>query len=324
MQMSTTVVRRQYKPRFFYIGVVLILLISLVGSVLFFAIRAGLAGREIGALRDQVSAAEELLERTQLEAQTELDGRQAMIASQQAELAAKEEELGQLQDRINQLQNELEQAQMKNPNQKVAYLTFDDGPSAHTPELLNILKEQNVSATFFVMSTKYPQYMKDIVEQGHAIGLHTYSHRYSEIYKSVDAYFKDLDRIAALVKEQTGQTTELIRFAGGSSNLVSRKYAKGIMTTLAEEVAERGYRYFDWNCDSSDAVGKNIPAVTLLKNVKAGVGNKKSVCVLMHDSDGKETTLEALPQIIEYLRDEGYVFATLEQTQSVFHHRVQN
>lgn len=140
------------------------------------------------------------------------------------------------------------------------YLTFDDGPSKNTPEILSLLQKYGIGATFFVINGKYNSYMKDIVNGGSAIALHSYSHKYPKIYSSEKAFLDDLEKIHDLVKTETGVDTKIIRFPGGSSNTISRKYCKGIMTNLVKDTEEAGYIYFDWNCDNGDAGGKNLSA----------------------------------------------------------------
>ncbi len=207
---------------------------------------------------------------------------------------------------------------------KTIYLTFDDGPSPRTPEILKILDQYGVKATFFVINGgKYNQYMKDIVNAGHTIALHSYSHSYSTVYASDENYFADLQKISDVVYEQTGVRTKLIRFPGGSSNTVSRKYAPGIMTRLTKEVSSRGYVYFDWNLSSGDASGGKVSAQTIINNCRK-VPRSDSVIVLMHDASAKKTTVEALPAVIEYYKAAGCKFAALSESSPTAHQRVLN
>ena len=216
---------------------------------------------------------------------------------------------------------------------KVAHLTFDDGPSENTLKILDVLKKYNVKATFFVTAQNLDKadYMKRIVDEGHTIALHTYSHDYSKIYSSTDEYFKDLQKIHDLVKKKTGVDARVIRFPGGSSNTISAKYSKGIMTKLTKMVVEKGYSYFDWNCDSTDAEFKNDtghdrPAGDLVKATVNSAGKQKHICVLMHDTGAKKTTADALPKIIEQLKKKGYIFdkLTVNTPADEFRHSVNN
>ena len=164
--------------------------------------------------------------------------------------------------------------------------------------------------------------MKRAHDEGHAIGLHTYSHDYKEVYASEKAYFEDLKKISDLVEEVTGGKSYIIRFPGGSSNTVSAEYTKGLMTLLTKKVQEKGYQYFDWNCDSTDASGNNIPAKTLVKNATSSTA--RHINILMHDTDAKETTVEALPDIIKHYRSQGYAFEALTIDSYPAHHSVNN
>lgn len=204
---------------------------------------------------------------------------------------------------------------------KTVYLTFDDGPSRYTPEILDVLDEYGVKATFFVVNGRYNSTMKDIVDRGHQIGLHTYSHDYKKIYSSDTAYFNDLQKIHDVVLEETGVDCSIIRFPGGSSNTVSKNYSKGIMSRITKAVGEKGYVYFDWNCSNGDADGAN----TVQKQLNYCSQFPKSasrIIVLMHDT--KKTTLEALPKIIEYYQSCGMTFDILTPFTTPIHHNVLN
>ena len=210
----------------------------------------------------------------------------------------------------------------KNPDipigDKVIYLTFDDGPSAYTNKLLDILKKYNVKATFFVTGNGSDAVIKRAYEEGHSIGLHTYSHNYNKVYQSVDAYFNDLNKISNRVERITGQKSKLIRFPGGSSNTVSN-FNKGIMTKLALEVEVRGYKYFDWNVGSSDTStsDSNKIANNVIKSLRKG-----SNIVLQHDT--KYSSVKAVSKIIEYGLANGYIFAPLDITSPSAHHKIAN
>lgn len=213
----------------------------------------------------------------------------------------------------------------KDLSQKTIYLTFDDGPSPRTPEVLKILKDNGVKATFFVTarSKNSSHYMKDIVADGHTIALHTYTHDYAKVYSSESAYFADLQQISDLVYSETGVRTNLIRFPGGSSNTVSRKYNSGIMTRLTQQVVDKGYVYFDWNVTSGDADKGGSSAQTIINNCRK-VPNSNAVIVLMHDSVEKRTTVEALPEVIAYYKAAGCKFAALTESTPPAHQRVAN
>lgn len=194
---------------------------------------------------------------------------------------------------------------------KVVYLTFDDGPSKNTLKILKILKKYDAKATFFVTGLGESEYMRKIVEKGHTIALHTYSHDYKKIYSSSSNYYDDLFKISNLVYTKTGVDSKIIRFPGGSSNTVSRSYSRGIMSRLTKSVENNGYRYFDWNVNSGDADGVNVSARRILQNVKAESKGKDKCVVLMHDTLAKNTTVKALSSICAFYKKNGYEFAAL-------------
>lgn len=205
---------------------------------------------------------------------------------------------------------------------KVVYLTFDDGPSSNTQPILDILDRYGCGATFFVMKSDYLNEYKNIVDHGHAIALHTYSHDFYDIYQSVDDYFADLDRISDLVYEKTGVRSMLTRFPGGTSNTISSNICSGIMSTLSKEVPNRGYYYFDWNADSQDASGNNIsPSYIYESSIACSANN---IVLLLHDTDAKDTTVEALPDIIEYYQSQGYYFLSLNENSPAVRHGAYN
>ncbi|MCD7892830.1 MAG: polysaccharide deacetylase family protein [Erysipelotrichaceae bacterium] len=182
---------------------------------------------------------------------------------------------------------------------KVVYLTFDDGPSSNTKKVLEILDKYDAKATFFVTGNgqKYNSYIKDAYDAGHTIGLHTYTHDYS-IYTSQETYFEDLTKVGNMVKDIIGFVPKYIRFPGGSSNTVSKKYKEGIMSELVDAVHDEGYEYYDWNVSSGDASGNNVAVSKIVKNSTSSSAN--TIVLLMHDTDAKDTTIKALPKIIEY------------------------
>ncbi len=197
------------------------------------------------------------------------------------------------------------------------YLTFDDGPNYYTKQILDVLDAYGVKATFFVVNGgNYNHYMKEIVNRGHQIGLHTYTHNYKTVYASEDSYFNDLNKISTLVKEQTGVDTRLIRFPGGTSNTV----CKCSMKSLSASVTDKGYFYFDWNVTNGDAMGAK-GAKTISDQVKfcsQFPKSAKEIVVLMHD---KELTAKSLPYIIEYYQSCGAKFGVLGPGVGEIHHK---
>ena len=202
------------------------------------------------------------------------------------------------------------------------YLTFDDGGSYLTNQILDILNRENVKATFFVV--KANDTTKRAYNEGHAIGLHSNTHNYSYIYANSDNYFNDLNAISNSVYNLLGFYSKIIRFPGGSSNTVSRKYQKGIMSYLTEEVKNRGYTYFDWNIDSNDAGSDIRNSTNIYYNVVNNLSHNKTNVVLMHDSAGHEATVSALENIIDYGKNNGYTFEVITESIPVVVHSVNN
>lgn len=222
--------------------------------------------------------------------------------------------------------NSIDMSNLTAPNTgyKVCYLTFDDGPSDNTLKILDILKKANAKASFFVISTSKLEYVKRIHNEGHTVALHANLHDYAKIYKNETNYFNDLNAISNKVKNLIGVEPKIMRFPGGSSNTVSKEYNKKIMTRLTKQVQQKGYVYVDWNVDSTDASGNNVPKSKILSNIKNSSKGKGDICVLMHDSSAKKTTVEALPEMICYLRAQGYRFEALTTSSPIFHHGVNN
>lgn len=209
-----------------------------------------------------------------------------------------------------------------NTGGKMIYLTFDDGPSGYTRELLDILDRYNVKATFFVTGRGDSSLIGEEYRRGHAIGLHTNSHNYATVYASVDAYFDDLNTINEIVKAQTGSYSNIIRFPGGSSNTVSANYTSGIMSQLTSMVEARGYKYYDWNVSSGDGSSVILDSSGYASNVINGLGNGSSYVVLQHDTN--INSIRAVSSIIEYGLSHGYSFGTLDINGPIVHHRVAN
>lgn len=209
------------------------------------------------------------------------------------------------------------------PDGKVIYLTFDDGPGKYTQQLLDVLNKYNAKATFFVVSTSYSgktDVMKKIVEDGHSIGIHSATHQES-IYRSEETFLDDLYQMQQIIQDATGVKTTLMRFVGGSSNTTSKKYCEGIMTKLTQKVTELGFQYFDWNVDSNDAGGAKT-ADAVYENVISGIGSKKTAVVLQHDI--KEYSVEAVERIIQWGLANGYTFQALTPESPACHHPVNN
>ncbi|MBR4016194.1 MAG: DUF5011 domain-containing protein [Oscillospiraceae bacterium] len=207
------------------------------------------------------------------------------------------------------------------PNGKTIYLTFDDGPSAHTERLLDVLKKYGVKVTFFVKNSNYLSMLTRAAEEGHTVAIHTYTHDYAKVYASDQAYYADLQAIQNVIYEYTGQKSMLMRFPGGSSNGISRAYNKGIMTRLTKGLEAMGYQYFDWNVDSNDAGGART-AEEVFKNVTKGIGSKQNSVVLQHDT--QSFSVDAVERIIAWGLCNGYTFKALTHDSPTCHHGVIN
>lgn len=212
-----------------------------------------------------------------------------------------------------------------NDGDKVCYLTFDDGPSSNTKDILKILDDYHIKATFFVTATSldHLHYIKEAYQKGHTIGLHTYSHDYEYIYSSQKNYFQDLNKIREVVHRQTGVYTPYIRFPGGSSNKVSRKYNIGIMKRLTHKVIDLGYQYYDWTSINGDGEGmKTISG--LKKKAFEEMEGYEDIMFLMHDSATCTNTVKTLPAIIDELIRRGYRFEAIDKYSPTFHHTIHN
>lgn len=197
-----------------------------------------------------------------------------------------------------------------NATAKEAFLTFDDGPTKEiTSQILDILKEKKVKATFFVVG-KMAENEKELLirekNEGHAIANHSYSHDYKQLYSNPKNFVDDINTADAAIKNILGEhESKLMRFPGGSFGKQREIYRQA--------VTEAGYHYIDWNALNGDAEGKgNWPVEKLVQNIKTTSAGKNRLVILMHDAPLKQTTVQALPEIIDYLKAQGYTFKTLE------------
>lgn len=244
--------------------------------------------------------------------QEENDNLQKQITELEQKNKNAQEDIEKLQKQIDaliahntELQNLLNQQE-----RKVAYLTFDDGPSQNTIKILDFLKANNIKATFFVIYHKNSdEIYKRIAEEGHTLAVHSMTHDYGKIYKNTDAFMKDIEDLTNYLIKVTGVKPNILRFPGGSNNTISYKYGgRDIMSKIIPKVEEAGYAYFDWNVDSKDA-SKNVQdKKVIVQSVLEGAKNKNHAIILMHDAPPKTTTVQALPEIVEGLRAQGFVF----------------
>ena len=187
----------------------------------------------------------------------------------------------------------------------VIYLTFDDGPSANTDRILDVLKQEEVKATFFVTgrtNTTDLERMKRIVAEGHTIGMHSYSHNYTKRYSSVEAFLDDMYPIFMQIKETTGETPVIFRFPGGSINA----YNGDIYQEIIAEMMRRGFVPWDWNISAQDATAKKVTSAQITANVTARATKVNRGVVLMHDSAAKTATASAVKNIIRELKNKGF------------------
>lgn len=195
----------------------------------------------------------------------------------------------------------------RSPERPTVYLTFDDGPSKLTPAVLDILKEEDVKATFFVLGKQveaYPEVAERIVSEGHAIGNHSYNHVYKELYSDFGAYWEQLQKTERAISEATGAITRLVRAPGGTYGNFDPFYHYYL--------EQAGYTVHDWNIDSGDARKSGVPARDIVQTVAAGPFRHETV-VLLHDSAGHAETVKALPEVIRLFKERGYDFAPLDE-----------
>ena len=194
---------------------------------------------------------------------------------------------------------------------RVCCLTFDDGPSANTDRVLEILDRYGVKATFFVVGTSASsavnqERMRQIVAAGHTIAMHSWSHNYSKVYASVESFLEEFSRLYQWIYEVTGVYPSVFRFPGGSIN----GYDRGVYQEIIAEMTRRGFVYYDWNASAQDATKTPRAASAIAADCLKGVG-RDLVVVLAHDSAARSTTADALPAIIEGYQAAGYTFSAL-------------
>ena len=202
---------------------------------------------------------------------------------------------------------------------KIVCLTFDDGPSAHTPEILDILEKEHVPATFFVCAQDaneaHLDKIADIAAAGHQIALHSASHQYSKIYRSTDAFWQDIKQLRQAISPYVdADSLTWLRFPGGSTNTVSHRYGgRQIMQQLKAQAEQKGYAWIDWNVCAEDATASHPNAAQILRNVQNDAKDQPICVVLMHDTNATHETVKALPDILEWFAAKGYRFFTVQQ-----------
>jgi len=276
--------------------------------------------KELGVLREQIAELKQV-QADLLESKTVLEGSIVELTDKHtAEKEYKQSLIARLEERVKSLLSENQHLRRRvprvssshttPPGERVAFLTFDDGPSRNTVRILDTLRDKNVRATFFVngRSNDFGRYVyRRIVNEGHSIGNHTYSHQFRHIYYSVSNFREDVLRVQNLVRSATGVEMDIFRFPGGSNN----GFGGSRMPLFAREVVELGFQYFDWNVDSADASAVTLGRDKIIRSVLEGSRNRSRAVILMHDAGTKTTTADALPYIISGLRDMGFRFEIL-------------
>ena len=210
------------------------------------------------------------------------------------------------------LSNVKEENRNREKTKKIAYLSFDDGPSDNTEKILDILKEKNAVSSFFVIgrniSQKNEKIIQKAIKQGNAVGVHTFCHDQCDIYQDKEHFFADYDKAEKVLQNIIGKKPTLHRFPWGSNNGYVSSYVDG----LIDELQKRGVKSFDWNVSGEDSVGKNIPENVIFSNIKKDLTRFEQPIILLHDSSTMAHTVSVLPQVIDYIRQQGYEFDTLE------------
>ena len=285
--------RRVNRLKKLILGSILCMIVIPVFCAVFLGVRVITLKHQVEELSDRLKA----YETGQVQDRIETDAASEAVKDPGSAEEKENAEASSVEDSQEQFQQD-----GKNDDVISVYLTFDDGPSSQTNRILDILKEHNVKATFFVIG-KTDEYSvkayQRIVEEGHTLGMHSYSHQYAQVYASQEAFEEDLTSLQDYLFSITGLESSFYRFPGGSSN----KVCKIPMSDLIQCLEERGITYFDWNVSSGDASGTPLSTQTIINNVMNGInGAHKNYVVLFHDSEAKETTVEALPEIIEQLQ----------------------
>lgn len=207
----------------------------------------------------------------------------------------------------------------------VICLTFDDGPSSVTPEVLDVLKENNIKATFFILdySEQSKSMIQRIIDEGHALAIHGMSHDYSKIYASAEATLENFTSLQKKIKKDFNYDVKYVRFPGGASNTISRNYCEGVMTEAVKKVQEESLEYYDWNVDVDDAGSARTPS-EIYNNFVDGILPGVENIVLMHDGEGHMPTAKALQEIINYAKENGYVFTAISENTTPAKHSVNN
>lgn len=323
--------RSKRSSQLFPVLCLLLALIAAIGVAIYFGLQNNQLSDKLDALQQQLTDATDQL----TEAQKQVTDLQGQVTDLKGQLAAKDDntntgtgtgtgtetgtgaESGSTDSQnpsYQQLYPDFYAPQAYGANKvrdKVIHLTFDDGPSDRTDEILDALKKENVKATFFVLHSSHtaaPDRLRRIVNEGHTLAFHTYSHQYKTIYASVEAYLEDAYKIFSEIKSATGMTPTLFRCPGGSRNSHNKETADAILA----EMKRRGFVCHDWNMSVEDSgVNVNASADELVTFLMGQVGSKTRGVVLMHDAKSRTETAKAVPSLIAQLRAKGFTFDKL-------------
>ncbi len=277
---------------------------------------------KMGSLQNQIDD----LKDTQLKKITELESANAAAKEKETNEKNKDDEGQSLEDVQTAEPTEAPKVDATlESGVNYVYLTFDDGPSKNTERILSVLDQYGIKATFFVNGREDAESIaryKRIAEAGHELAMHSYSHDYEDIYASTENFIMDLDRIQTLIESITGKKPMVYRFPGGSSNGLDVRQLP--MKAFADVLAERGIVYFDWNVDSTDGAGAERPVETLIAQSQYGLGKHQQSVILLHDAPDHNTTVEALPSIIQACIDKGLKFDVLTENTPVVQHTLAN
>lgn len=305
--------RVQRIKRFLLVGPYIAVLIPIILCIVLIALLI-VQNRSIKAMQEEL----EIISKSQDNVNYEVEMTQEKMGQITDQIADITTNLEKMDERIG-LYPEAAKIRGNDAWPKKVYLTFDDGPSANTEKILEILETYGVKGNFFVVGTESSnlrKLYKRIVDEGHVIGMHSYSHKYSEVYASKEAFIDDLNRIYSLIYDETGVAPTIYRFPGGSSNNVSRVPMK----ELIEVLDKRGIVYYDWNVLSGDATNPVLPVEDIITNSLSTVSNYEEAMILFHDLSNKTTTVEALPTIIEALLAQGITIAPIDDTTMLVQH----
>lgn len=246
----------------------------------------------------------------------QLQGMQAKLTAAQRDNTRMSSQLDSLQSRHAALTSEVIAIQQKKANKgKVAYLTFDDGPSGLTSRVLDTLKANNVHATFFVVGTnviKNPDLVKREDSEGNAVGIHSWTHNYSYIYANENNFFEDFNKLRDYIKDLIGKAPMICRYPGGTNE--TQGNPNHMLRVIDPKVKAMGIQPYDWNSSAGDATAGPKPSVDqTVRNVMTYVTGQQTAVILMHDTDPNGNDVLALPEIIRQIRAKGYTFGTLSQ-----------